>query len=170
MRQQTYLALLCLLAACSSGPVTVERGAMEQRRLLAPYLTGAEVGCGTLLIEMTGNFYPNVAQPALNPKVHSMRKEQGPGYTETVWTNKVGDPIYAFAVTISEADPLADPSQQKPATKYTVVNELRVRVFGDGHTLALDATAGGKPLLLKEGPRLRDLVEYQVRNGEMKVQ
>lgn len=159
-----------LVAACGTAPVTVERGAMEQRRLLAPYLTGAEVGCGTLRIEMTGNFYPNVAQPAVNGNVHSMRKEQGAGYTETVWTNKVGDPNYAFTVTISEADPLADPAQAKPATKFTVVHELRVRVFGDGHALALDATAGGPPLLLKEGSALRDLVTYQVRNGEMKTQ
>ncbi|GDY00972.1 hypothetical protein LBMAG49_03010 [Planctomycetota bacterium] len=172
MRSGCLIISFVWLLSCSAGPVSKERAALEQQRLLGPYLTGDEVGCGSLQIELTRNFYANVAQPALDDKVHGVRKEKGDGYEDTIWINKVGDLRFAFTVTICDADPLADPAVVRPMTKFTVVNELRVRVFGDGHALSLDAIATGKPLVLVQKGKAKpiDLVQFEIRDGQRRAQ
>lgn len=157
--------------ACSAAPATTEQAALEQRRLLQPYVDGGEIGCGELLVELTRNFYPNVAQPTVDVNIHGAHKEQGNGYVDTVWINKIGDLRGAFTVTIGETNQFTEQGIVRGReTKFTVLHELRVRVFGDGHALALDATAKGKPLVLKSKGQVRDLAEFQVRDGALRMQ
>ena len=81
MRAPSILAFtaLVLAAACSSGPVTDEEVSVVSGRLLAPYLSGREVGCDELVVEMTANFYPNVGRPSTDPRLHKVVRTRKDG-------------------------------------------------------------------------------------------
>ena len=155
-----------VLAACKSAPVTPQQRDLEERRLLQPYSAGGEVRCGALLIEATGNFYAHVSQPAVDPRLHAARKEKGDGYVDTVWFNKLGDPRGAFTITIGAPDTFSEQGiVHASAMKFTVMHEVRLRMFQGEHAMALNATASGKPLAIVEGTGARDLAEFEVRDG-----
>jgi hypothetical protein len=163
-------ALAAALAACKSAPVTPQQRELEERRLLQPYAAGGEVRCGALLIEVTPNFYPHVAQPAIDSRIHGARKEKGSGYTDTVWFNKIGDQRGAFTITIGAPDTFTEKGiVHAGAMKFTVLHEVRLRVFEHEHAMTLDATASGKPLAIDEGKGARDLAEFEVRDGVLRA-
>lgn len=143
-----------------------------EQRLLAPYLRDTEVGCSELLVELTGNFHVNVGQPAIDVQAHAARKETGDGYLDTIWTNKLGDPKTAFTVTIGEPDEISDRGiVRKPRTRFTVLNEVRLRVFAGTHALALNAHAGGAFAVVREASvkKPRDVSEYIVQDGSLSI-
>ena len=98
MRNAVPIVMSVLLAACSGAPATQEQREAAERRLLEPYLRDTQVECGELLVEMTGNFYATLSQPAVDPQAHTARKERGEDYTETIWTNTLGAKKSAFVV------------------------------------------------------------------------
>ena len=164
MRHPTML--LCLLTvACGSPPVAPERLASEERRLLQPFIAGAEVGCGELQIEATGNFaHYNIASPSVDVRLHHARKEQGNGYLDTIFTNLAGTPEGAFVVTIGEND---EGQSLAPVryTRFTVLREVRIRVLQGTHPLTLRAAATGQPLMIKEAGVVRDLDRFEAADG-----
>src|SRR5688572_13512500 len=103
MKNAVWSMLLSpLVVACAGAPATPEQRAAAEARLLAPFLRDTEVECSELVVEMTGNFYATLSQPAIDPAVHTMRTEPGADFTEKIWTNKLGGKNTAFRVTIGE--------------------------------------------------------------------
>ncbi len=166
------IVLSVAAAACASTPATPEQQHAEQQRLLAPFLRGTEVGCGELLIEATGNFYPHVSQPSVDPQVHTAAKQRGSDYTETVWTNTLGRPQSAFVVTVGEPAQLTEKGMvQGPRTKFTVLHRVRLRVYEGTHRMTLDAHASGPVVVVKEPAlaRPRDVREFAVVDGAVRT-
>ncbi|HLQ37371.1 MAG TPA: hypothetical protein VK348_06205 [Planctomycetota bacterium] len=167
----TVVLVLSMLAACSSAPVPKERVEQEERRLLAPFLGGAEVGCQELLVELTGNFVPDVSRPAEDKKLHRASKEQGVGYTDSIWTNTLGGPDSAFVVTVGEPDQFTEHGiVHGRMTRFTVLNQVRLRVFEGKHAMALSVRASGTPLIWKAAAEVRDLTEFRVEDGVLHKQ
>lgn len=162
------LLVLILLASCGSAPVSKEKVDQEQLRLLAPFLGGGEVGCDQLVVEMTGNFaIDNVAQPAVDKQLHGVTKERGDSYTDTIWINKRGDLPGAFTVTIGIPQMTEHGLVTSQQTKFTVVHQVRFRVFEGRHTMALNVWTSGKTLV-KEAGQFKDVEEYRVEDGSLR--
>lgn len=142
---------LLVVAACAAPPeATEEQRQLAERRLLAPFLEGKEVGCGELFVELTPNFHPNVGQPAVDKSRHTVERRTGDGFVETVWTNVAGTPESALGVTIGEPQQLTDRGHVLGAqTRFRVVNQLRIRVWEGVRAMTLNATAGGAVVLVK---------------------
>ncbi|MBK8098898.1 MAG: hypothetical protein IPK26_17430 [Planctomycetes bacterium] len=169
MRIQTAVAvaLATTWVSCgASAPVTPEQRAQEERRLLAPFTTGAEVGCGELFLETTGNFAQlNIGSPSHDSRLHGRpRKEIADGYTDTVWTNPSGTVEGALKVTIGEAGEVGAfvPGRY---TTFTVLRQVRLRVLSGVHPLTLNVRAEGVPLVVLEAGAARDLAEFTVADG-----
>ncbi len=158
-------------AACASTPATPEQRRLVERRLLEPFLQAREVGCSELEIEITPNFHGNVGQPAIDPRIHSAKKESGFGFVETVWTNKTGDLASAFVVTVGEPAQLTETGVVQGArTKFTVVNQVRLRVYEERRPLTLNAHAGGQFVFLKDATgRPREVKEFAVADGVLRT-
>jgi hypothetical protein len=172
MQAPAMFLLVIGLAGCAGVPATPEQRQVAEQRLLAPYLRDTEVGCTELLVELTGNFHVNVGQPAIDVQAHAARKERGDGYLDTIWTNKLGDPKSAFTVTIGEPEEISESGiVRRPRTKFTVLNEVRLRVFSGTHPLALNAHAGGSFVVVREASvkMARDLKEYVVEDGALRI-
>jgi hypothetical protein len=175
MRQAPILLVLLLatlLAACGSSPPPAAQLRDVEQRLLQPFLADVRVDCNELLIEMTGNFYPNVGQPALDERVHRRHREEGPGYHDLIWTNTLGQPETAFLITIGgTAELTATGVDPGPTTRFSVHHRVRLRVFQDRHGITLEVLArgvDGSPILLREpgAPGARQVREYRVEDGQ----
>lgn len=155
------------LAACAGAPVTPEQRRQAEARLLAPFRQAAEIGCSELQITMTGNFYPNVARPAVDGRLHRQEVTTRDGYTETTWTNLAGGLDGAFDVTIGEPPEITERGLvHAPRLAFKVLNQLRVRVLTGVHELTLDAVAGGGIVVVKTADgRTRDLRELRIAEG-----
>ena len=143
MRNAAWIVMSCLVVACAGGPATQEQRDAAERRLLAPFLRGTEVGCGELFVEMTGNFYGHVSQPGVDPHAHTARKDRGPDYSEAIWTNTLGKTQSAFVVTIGEPGRLTEKGLATgPRTTFTVLNRVRHSRFSGSRPVrwANDAT------------------------------
>lgn len=169
MRSERTMAavLVAALAGCgSSAPVSPEQQRQEERRLLAPFTTGAEVGCGELYIETTGNFKQfNIGSPSHDPQLHSRpRIEIADDYEDTVWTSPSGTLEAALKVTIGEAGEVTAfvPGRY---TTFTVLRQVRLRVWKGVHPWTLNVRAEGTPLLVLEAGASRDLAEFSVMDG-----
>lgn len=162
-----------LLAACQGPPVSREQLDQEEQRLLAPLLSGAQVGCGELTVEMTANFYPNFSAPALDPNVHSMREEVHEDYTDRIWTNHVGTLDPALVVTLGEPTRFTESGVvQGRNTRFTVLNQVVLRIWRVTRELTLDvaATAPQGQLLLIDGQGTpRELTGYRVSGGVLQA-
>lgn len=166
MAMRTVCWFLPLVAGCAAEPATPEQRQQAERRLLAPFLVDREVGCTELRVELTGNFHGNVGRPGVDAQRHSVTREQGDGFVETVWTNLSGAPDAAFALTIGSVQeiPGLDPAAQR--TRFRVVNQLRVRVYEDRRPLTLSAVAGGKLVLVKDvGSAPREVPGFAIIDG-----
>lgn len=167
----TRCAFVLLAAACGSAPeATPAQRQREEQRLLQPFAADREVGCGELLVEMTANFHGNVGQPAIDKSRHRMTKEPGDGYVDTVWTNTTGMPEAGFVVTIGETSQITDKGLvQGRATRFQVVNQVRLRVYEGRRPLTLNATAGGAVVLVREAAgKPRDVRQFAVSDGILK--
>ncbi|MFN9334361.1 MAG: hypothetical protein ACK6D1_17365, partial [Planctomycetota bacterium] len=140
MNHRLRLVPLAVFAACATEPATPEQRAQAERRLLAPFAVDREVGCTELRVELTSNFHGNVGRPSHDAKRHSMTREQGDGYVETVWTNLSGAPDAAFVLTIGPTQEIPG-AAAAPRTRFRVVTQLRVRVYEDRRPLTLGAAA-----------------------------
>lgn len=160
-------AALCL-AACSSGPpATEEQREQAERRLLQPFVETAEVGCGELRIDITGNFHPNVGRPTIDTNTQTVTREHASTYRETVWTNTTGDPSKAFVLTIGQPPEFTDRGVElRQQTRFRVVNQVRLRVHEDRRPLQLDVRASGDVVLVRDaGGKLREVEEFVVTGG-----
>lgn len=172
MRFPVRISAVLVLAACAAPPATPEQRQAAEARLLAPFLVATEVGCSELVIELTGNFHGNVGQPAIDVKAHAARKERGADWIDTVWTNQLGDPSTAFVVTVGQPDQITDQGVVRgPRTQFTVVNQVRLRVYEGTHPLTLNARAGGAFAIVREASvqKPRDVTEFVVENGERRI-
>lgn len=160
-----------LAAACAGAPATPEQRRLAEARLLQPFLRSTEVGCAELQIEVTGNFHGNVGQPAVDAGVHQVRREQGDGYRDTVWTNTVGDPVHAFVVTVGEPVEITETGlRQRPRTTFRVVNQVRLRVYEDRRPLQLSAAATGAFVLVREaGGTPHEVKEFVIADGVLRT-
>lgn len=166
--RRTGVAVVLALAACGTAPdATPEQKAQAERRLLAPFLAGMEVGCGELLVEVTGNLYPYVGQPAVDPERHTKVREEGSGFVDTVWTNTAGVPESAFIVMIGDPPELTETGWQPGRqTRFRVVNQVRLRVYEDRRPLTLNATAGGGYVFVKEASSPpREVAKFAIVDG-----
>jgi hypothetical protein len=162
---------LLSLAACGSAPkASPEQQAAAEQRLLQPFLVDREVGCGELLVELTGNFHDNVGQPALDSVRHRMTKEEGDGYRDTIWTNLSGAPEAAFMIRIGEPSQINELGiVQGRGTRFRVVNQVRLRVYEGRRALTLNATAGGPVVLVREASdKPRDVRQFTIVDGILK--
>lgn len=170
-RQWTLWIAVGLAAACAGAPAaTPEQRELAERRLLAPFLTGREVGCSELLVELTGNFHRNVGQPALDQQRHTKVTERGDGYVETIWTNVSGSVASAFGCTIGEVPELTEqglaPAKQ---TRFRVINRLRVRTYEDRRALMLNATTGGGIVVVREAKgEPKDVPQFAIADGVLR--
>jgi hypothetical protein len=161
-----------LLAACTGTPVTPEQRQLAERRLLAPFLAPREVGCGELFVELTGNFHGNVGEPAVDRTRHTVTREQGDGFVETVWTNTTGTPESAFVITIGAPAALRDDGTWSTAqqTRFRVVNQLRRRVYEDRRDLTLNATAGGAYVFVQDASAPpREVAGFAIVDGALRA-
>ncbi len=161
-------AAMAAMAACAGSPATPEQRAQAERRLLEPFLVAREIGCGELFVEVTSNLYAHVGQPAIDRTRHSMAREEGDGFVETVWTNTAGVPDAAFVVTIGEPQQISDTGWiEGKKTRFRVVNQVRLRVYEDRRPLTLNATAGGAFVLVKDaaGTPPRDVARFAIVDG-----
>lgn len=160
-------SLLWLPACASARPATPEQVELATRRLLAPYVTGGEVGCQELLVEVSPNMAINVSQPTVDVNLHQAYKEQGDGYVDTVWTNKLGDLSGIFIVTIGEKNDFTPQGYVVGrGMKFTVTNQVRLRVYQSG-PMRLDATAKGDVLVYKDADHEIDLHEFRIQDGAL---
>jgi hypothetical protein len=165
------LSMVALLTSCGAPPpVDPQQQQAEELRLLSPFLAAREVGCGELLVELTANFHDNVGQPAIDKARHTVARENGDGYVDTVWTNRAGTADAAFEITIGETPELGDRGLiAGRATRFRVVNQLRLRVYEGRRGLTLNATAGGAFLLVKEAAgKPRDVQRFAIVDGILK--
>jgi hypothetical protein len=160
-----------VLAGCAGTPATAEQQQLAERRLLQPFLQPIEVGCGELQLDITANFNVNVGRPAIDAQMHTATKERGPGYVESVWTNKTGDMASAFVVTVGEAAQITETGVvQGPRTTFTVVNQVRLRVYEERRSLTLNAVAAGPFVFVKEAAGApREVKEFAVVDGALRT-
>lgn len=159
------LAVCGLAASCSSGPVTEEKVSVVSSRLLAPYLTGNEVGCDELVVEMTANFYPNVGRPSTDPRLHKVVRTRKDGFDETTYLNLTGAPEGAFVVAVGELDAIGEKGWVKGRrTTFTVLQAFTMRTPVGTHEYRLDAEAKGAPFVREDG-KLRELREFRIQGG-----
>ena len=167
---------LLLLASCGGAPSAkvqepVDREQWEARSnmLLHPLCTDSRVGCAELLVEISPNYFKNIAQPALDAKFHVEQKSSKDGVDEFVWTNKIGGFEGAIEITIGATDELTDKGVVRGrGTTFTVVHQATLRVHTKGRMQArLDVTATGKPIVMSTGGKVRDLEAYELRNGAL---
>ncbi|MBM3961455.1 MAG: hypothetical protein FJ306_06085 [Planctomycetes bacterium] len=164
MNQRLRFVPLAVFAACATEPATPEQRAQAERRLLAPFAADREVGCTELRVELTSNFHGNVGRPSRDPKRHSMTREQGDGYVETVWTNLWGAPEAGFVLAIGPTEEI--PGAAAARTRFRVVNQVRVRVYEDRRPLTLGVVAAGKVVLVREGATPpREVAGFAVADG-----
>ncbi len=168
------LGLLVLLGACASGaPADPGQIAAETERLLRPYLTGTEVGCNTLLIELTGNFNEYVFQPATDPQAHTLRHEGAPDgtYIDKIWTNTLGRAETPFIVSVGAPPDITEPGQPRGMrTTFTVINEVRLRIYQGTHALTLDTRAEGERNVFVRLRGTRDVKEpreFVIEDGQL---
>ena len=159
---------VAMAAACASGPpASEEQVELAERRLLQPFAETAEVGCGELLIDITGNFHVYVGQPAVDRTMHSVTREQASTYREIVWTNRTGDLAHAFRLTIGQPPAVTDQGLKlQRQTRFQVLHQVRLRIHEDRRPLQLDVHASGDVVLVRpaDGP-LREVREFRVANG-----
>jgi len=158
---------LLALAACEAAPVSDEQRRLAERRLLEPFLTAREVGCGELQIEITGNFHGNVGQPAVDRTRHTVTEQRGPGYVDKIWTNTAGAPDAAFVITIGEPVQVGDQGWVGgKKTVFRVVNQVRLRIHEARRELMLDAVTGGTFVFVKEGDAApREVKRFAIVGG-----
>ncbi len=166
-RDVVVLIALFVLAACAGTPATPEQRRLAERRLLEPFLQPLQVGCNELVVELTGNFHANVGQPGVDPTVHTVRKERGQGFVETIWTNRLGDPRTAFVVTIGEPAMFTERGLERTEqTRFTVVGEVRMRIFEDRRPLTLAARASGPVVIVQEArAKPSEVREFSIADG-----
>lgn len=171
MRNLACLSFFALAAACGSTPATPEQRRLAEERLLAPYLRDVQIGCSELLVEMTANFHGNVGQPAVDATAHDVRREDGPGYVDTIWTNRTGLLRSALNVTIGERAEFTERGLERgPHTRITAMNQVRLRVYRDQRPLQLDLAAGGPVVLVQEaGQARREVRTFAVRDGAVQM-
>jgi len=165
--------LLLALAACAGTPATPAQRAAEEARLLAPFRRGGEVGCSELVVEITPNFHGCVSQPAIDKQAHVVRRVEGQGFVETVWTNRLSDPRTAFVVTIGPPVEFGAAGLERgPVTTFTVYGQVRLLVHEERRPLTLTARASGEPLLVRVSPgaAVRDCRNFAISDGELVVQ
>jgi hypothetical protein len=163
-------------AACAGGqPADPRHVAMEEQRLLRPYLEGAagmQVGCEELTITMTPNFVTRVSQPAVDARAHKATKQEKEEYSETEWINITGDPRSAFVVTVADTDLDAQISTGKLSERrgitFRVLRAYRVRVLQGRHALALEADTHGAVFTVENG-QARDLREFRITDGALQA-
>lgn len=178
MRYRTIHRSFCVLSllawgACAGTPATPAQRAAEEARLLAPFRRGAEVGCSELVVELTPNFHGCVSQPAVDKQAHTVRRVDGQGYVETVWTNRLSDPRTAFVVTIGPPVEFGEAGLERgPVTKFLVYGQVRLLVHEERRPLTLTARASGEPMLVRVSPgaAVRDSRAFAIHDGEMVVQ
>jgi hypothetical protein len=162
---------LAALGACAAPePATPEQRRLAEQRLLLPFEQPVEVGCGELTIEMTGNFHPFVGQPGVDPSRHRVDRSESDEFLETTWTNPTGDPATPFVVTIGDPGEFTDagfvPGVQ---TRFTVVRQVRLRVFRGRRELALNVTAEGEFVIVRDaGGEPKEIAHYSVVDGSMR--
>lgn len=169
-----------LLTSCASSPppdakeVRAQREEFDRksRRLLEPLLAGGNLACGELVIEISPNFFANVARPAIDPNMQGERKSSGNGYDEYVWINKVGGLDGAIVLTIGATDEITEQGfVAGKGTKFTVLQQATLRVRTAGSIAAqLDVTAKGKPMVWAVQKSIRDLSAFELRNGLLHAQ
>ncbi|MEQ1630742.1 MAG: hypothetical protein ABL997_00120 [Planctomycetota bacterium] len=174
------IALLSLLHACGTAPDLSPSEQRQQReqwelrsqRLLQPLLNDSNVACGELVIDITPNYFVNVAQPAIDPNLQGERKSKVDGFDEYEWINKVGGLQGAIVLTIGAPDELTEKGVVRgKGTRFTVLNRavLRVRTAGKMEA-TLDVTASGRPMVSALGGAIRDLTVFELRNGLLQAQ
>lgn len=168
-------SVMCVVwaAACAGPPVTSEQRRLAEARLVDPFLRGTEVGCAELQIEVTANFLNHVVQPAFDPSFHKRERTEGTGYRDVVWTNLTGDPAHAFRVAIGEPPELTERGLvAKPGavpTTFRVVNQVRLRTWEDRRPLQMSATASGFVLIAEAGGKPREVSEFAIADGVLRV-
>lgn len=160
------------LAACAGTPATPEQLRLSEQRLLQPFLELSEVGCSELEIEITGNFHPNVGQPALDKTIQTLTREHLDSYRQAIWTNTTGDPARAFVLTIGQPPEFTDRGVElRRQTVFRVVNQVRLRIHEDRRPLQLDVRATGDVVLVRAvgDQQLREVRELTVSDGVAKT-
>lgn len=167
---------LFLFASCGGTPAykedaPVDREQWEARSnmLLQPLCTDSRVGCAELLVEISPNYFKNIAQPVIDSRFHVEQKSSKDGVDEFVWTNKIGGLEGAIEITIGATDEITEKGVVRgKGTTFTVVHQATVRVHTKGRMQArLDVTAVGKPIVMSSGGKVRDLEAYELRNGAL---
>lgn len=172
MRKTTSILLPILAAACAGSPATPEQQRLAERQLLAPFVRDVKIGCAELVVEMTRNFHGHVGQPAVDTTVHEFRKEKGDGFVDSIWTNTLGDSRTAFTVTLGERAEFGEGGLAQGAhTRFTVLNQVRMRVYQDARNLTLSARASGPVVLVQEASAQPSQVrEFAVVDGVLQRQ
>lgn len=164
------------LGACGGAPASSQQSPAEREQwearsnlLLHPLCTDSRVGCAELLVEISPNYFKNIAQPAIDAKFHVEQRSSKDGVDEFVWTNKIGDVAGAIEITIGATDEITEKGLVRgKGTTFTVVRQATLRVHTKGRMQArLDVTAIGKPIVMSTGGKVRDLEAYELRNGAL---
>ncbi|MEM7202778.1 MAG: hypothetical protein AAF628_21115 [Planctomycetota bacterium] len=140
-----------MVAACASTAVSPSQQAEEEQRLLQPYLTERAIMADELSIDLSPNFYAEVARPALTRELHRMQQ-----------TVEAGDQVYRWTSTGGLQTPLRF---RIGATDFAVLAGATLRVRGSGQAFALSTTASGRVTESATGTPLVQCREIRIEEG-----
>ena len=149
-RAAVFLALLVSTGCVTTNLVPFEVPAAEEERLMSPYENSRAVVSNVLLIEISPNFYGEIARPAVSHEIHDYSQ----GTDE-------GDDVYRWSSRGGLQSPLRF---QIGEVQFAALQSATLRVHRSG-MLALDVTASGRVTESQPGEGLHDWSEIRVQNG-----
>lgn len=143
----------CLLLAACAGPVPVsaEKLAAEEERLLRPFVAPQIVIAEEVELTVSPNFFNRVGQPALDPILHTRTVVRTPAAEEYRFVNQRGGVERPLRLLIGE-------------TQYHALKTATLSVLPSGAAMTLQVVARGDVSVLAGGKR-RDVPAIEIRDG-----
>src|SRR5262249_2053871 len=146
----SFLVLLCTVAACSGTERRPERAPdplveASLVRYREPFTHDQTIIAEELDIEMTSNFFADLAQPSVDPGRQSQSHTKTAEADEYRWINRTGRTEVPLRLALGKQ-------------QYRVVREARLRVLTGNVPVRLRVLAGGDVKIV-EGSQARSVQE-----------
>jgi len=144
-------AAVVVLGCAGPSYASKEEVALAEARLLAPFQVERDVVADTLVIEISANFYGQVARPATNPRLHEMDLTTVDGDDVRHWSSRGGlqSPL---RFRVGEVD-------------FAVIKTATLRVLGSGKPMTLTVRAAGEVSEVRPGSAVKNWREIRIQEG-----
>lgn len=155
-RNPALWAALPLLAACGGSPATAtpeqkaELLALSERQM-EPFLVSREVRADRVELEISANFYSELALPGVSRGLHEVRATKQEDRDVYEYVNRAGGDQVPLRLALG-------------GTRFVVRQGARVTVLGTGAKVAISARAEGK-VEIREAGRTETRDAWQVVEG-----